>query len=106
MHLLKRLMFEKGISVAAVEEMLSEVQGYQVKGNIVSKKAAIFYTVMYWEAPEEVVIHFLDQLTTDCNLSLTSIYELSRSTKYSIALWGQLVKCGGLSASGLKEHFK
>ena len=97
-HSLKRLMFEKAISVAAVQEMLSEVQGYQVKEIIIPKEAAILYTVMYWEAPEEVVLHFLDQLTPDCKLDSRFIRHLSQSTKYSIELWGRLAKrCQKLS---------
>ena len=91
-------MFEKDISVAAVEEMLSEAQGYQVKENIIPKEAAILYTVMYWEAPEEVVIHFLDRLAPDYMLAWGFIRNLSRSAKYSIGFWGRLVKhCGKLS---------
>ena len=105
-HSLKRLMFEKNISVAAVEEMLSKVQGYQLKGDIIPKKVAILYTAMYWKAPEEVVIHFSDRLTPDCMLDHTFIRQLSRWTKYSIRLWGRLVKCGGLSTDDLKENFQ
>lgn len=105
-HSLRRLMFEKSISVAAAEKMLSEMQGYQIKENSISREAAIFYVVMYWEAPEEVVIHFLGQLTPNCKLDTKFVCDLSRSTKYSIEFWGQLVKCGGLSADNLKAHFE
>ena len=105
-HSLKRLMFEKNISVGAVEKILSEIQGYRVEDGIIPKEVAIFYTAIYWEAPEEVVIHFLDRLSLDCKLDWFFIGELSRSTKYSISLWGRLVECGGLVTNYLKSYFE
>ena len=105
-HSLRRLMFEKDISVAAVQEILSSVQAYQVQENTIPKEAAILYTVMYWEAPEEVIIHFLDQLPPDCKFNPGSICRLSQSTKYSIQLWERFVKCGGLWKDDLKSYFE
>ena len=105
-HSLKRLMFEKDISVSAVEEILSEIQCYRVEDNIIPKEVATFYTVIYWEASEEVLIHFLDRLSLDCKLDWFFISELSRSTNYSIGLWGRLVKCGRLVTNYLKSYFE
>ena len=105
-HSLKRLMFEKDISVAAVEKMLSEEQDYQLGRYAQYKKIVSFYTVMYWEAPEEVVIHFLGQLPPNCKHTLDFILRLSRSTKYSIELWGRLVKWRGMVTDDSKAYFK
>ena len=104
-HSIKRLMFEKDISVAAVEEMLREVQSYQLQGKIIPREVVIFYTVVYWEAPEKVVSHFLDQLPPDYMLDHTFICELSRSINYSSGLWGRLGKRGGMVKDVLKRHF-
>lgn len=45
---------------------------------------------MLWEAPERVTAHLLDQLSSECEMDFTTVWELRWSTKYSSELWKRL----------------
>lgn len=89
---LQRLVACGDISVEAVEEILSNVHAYQGSAAMIPREVVNLYTVMFWEAPEKVIVHFIDQLAVDCRLDFEIVHDFSFSTKYSIGLWRRLVK--------------
>lgn len=101
---LKNLVLESDISITEVEEMLSELDGFQtshqkyVNGTIqtvetsFSKETHIFYTVMFWEAPEQIIDHFIDQVPDHVELDCLPVWRSLLLTKYSEALCKKLFR--------------
>lgn len=80
---LKRLLYEQSISIADVTEMLSMLDGFECNGKKVSQELHVLYTVMFWEAAENVMAHFLDQVPETCRLDCDFIWGLLLTRKYS-----------------------
>lgn len=84
---LKRLAFEPEISVDSVQKLLSGLNGFHVYGEVVSKEAHVLYTVLFWEASETVIVHFLDLVPKDCELADDAFLDLVRLKRYSDEFW-------------------
>lgn len=89
---LKRLAFEQDASFDCVEKMLDILAGYQGYGDRISREAHIFYTVLFWEAPEKVVAHFLGRVPLECKLVYKPDWGLLQVAKYSARLWRMLIR--------------
>lgn len=103
---LKRLMFDEHIPIDDIDEMLSKVQEQELQTleEMIPREAALLYTVIFWEAPEKVIIHYLDQVASDYSLEFTIVWELKWSTKYSHQLWKRLAKhCGKVGYARRRE---
>lgn len=104
---LKRLVFEQDISVDSVEEMFGQLNGPR-DGWRLSKDARIFYAVLFWEAPERVIDHFLSLLPSDLKLEYALVFSLLLVEKYSSGLCGKLITrleaVGGISLNQINEY--
>lgn len=88
---LQRLAYEQDISVPNVQEILCMLAGFQDRdGNEISREVHVLYMVMFWEAPEEVIDHFLDLVPHDLKLDDELIWGLLLVTKYSVGFCGKL----------------
>lgn len=95
---MRRFLFEENMSVHDAEEILSEVQAYQgADGRMVSREAALLYMAIFWEAPENVVRHFLSKVDPEYRLDFMHAWGLYHLTKYSPELWKGLFKHMDLS---------
>lgn len=101
---LERLVFEKDISIDAVKGLLGMLDEVYGPGVEVTKEAHILYTVMFWEAPENVIEHFLDMVPEGCMLEQEALELLLRSTKYSAQFWKKLIERFGAVDSSLREE--
>ena len=64
----------------------------------------MLYTVMFWEAPEKVIDHFLEQVPRDFEVDCEFVWRLLLLTKYSIDFYKRLIRrCEGLSMCMLIE---
>lgn len=93
LEVLKSLVFEQSISIDNVQRMLGILEGFQGNGVKVSKEAHALYTVMFWEAPETVISHFLDQVPNDFKLDHKSAWEVLVLTEYSDEFCARLIHC-------------
>lgn len=103
---LKRLVFDQSVSIDRVKNMLGMLHGFWdgKSGELVSKEAHALYTVMFWEASEEVINYFLDQVPGDRKpaLGLEHAYNLARLAKHSAAFRETIVgRFEKLSCNGL-----
>lgn len=88
---LSRLLLEHDISVDTIQsalDVLDESLGHFI---MVSKKALALHTALFWEAPEEIINHFLDLVPSDYELDHNLIFETLRLTKYSDELCHRLI---------------
>lgn len=89
--ILEGLLFEQGMTVDA-ERVLWMLDGFQWYSEIISKEARILYTAMFWEASEEIIIHFLDLMPSDYLLKRKPVMRLLRLTKYSSEFCKMLIR--------------
>lgn len=89
---LKRLALEPDISAEAVEQMLGGLPGFSLMGEVVSKEVHALYMAMFWETPEPVVEHLLDQVPKDCKLRHKRIWRLLWSKEYSDAFCAKAIR--------------
>lgn len=103
---LKRLLFEQDIPVGHVQKMFSIPEGFpeNVYEHGVSEAAHVLYSVMFWEASEWVVNHFLDLVPEDQELDYDRVWKLTRWGKYSNKLCGKLIKYLGPLDSYWREN--
>lgn len=95
---LKRLMFDSDLSVKEVRGMLDMFvwsPSYPEHG--VSMEVLVLYAVTFWEAPEQVIEHFLDLVPSDCKLDNEIAWSLLRLPKYSRRFCQKLIKRFALS---------
>ena len=79
--------------------MLSTLNGFQEDEERFSKEVHVLYTVIFWEAPEKVIDHFLDQVPNGFKLNYYRVLKLLLVTKYSNRLCIKLLqRCGGISS--------
>lgn len=88
---LKRLVFERDISLDIVRRMLGKLNGFRGDACAVSLDAHVLYTVMFWEAPERVISHFFDQIPPGWRLDHACVWRLLQLTKYSREFCRKLV---------------
>lgn len=72
--------------------MLGMLNGFQGNATGSPKEAHALYTVVFWEATEEIIEHFLDQDGSDCEISQQVFLKLLRSAKYSTGFWRRLLQ--------------
>lgn len=89
---LERLAFDRSASVEEFEEMLAMLNGFQRFGLQVSREAHVLHTVMFWEAPEGVIAHFLDQVGNDYEIEHELVWGLLRLKRYSGEFCKRLVR--------------
>lgn len=94
---MRRFMFEENMSVHDAEEILSEVQAYQGVNGMVSREAASLYMAIFWEAPENVILHFLSKVDPDYKLDFMHAWGVYHLKKYSPELWKGLFEHMDLS---------
>lgn len=80
---LKGLLLDSHISVVEVQKTLCMLNGFQMFGQRFPTEVHVLYTVMFWEAPEDVIDHFLGLVPTGFKLDEFLVRELLRLTKYS-----------------------
>lgn len=90
--MLERLVFEPDISVSDVSSMFDEFYGSESCLARTSKEAYVLYAVMFWEAPERVIMHFLDLVPQGFKLEFGPIWRLLLLAKYSTELCVRLVQ--------------
>lgn len=83
---------DPGFSVEKAHQVLGALNGFQHRVLRVSKEAHIFYTALFWEAPEEVISQLLDQLPDACELNRRFVWRLLQVPRYSGALCTRLVR--------------
>lgn len=93
---LKRLVFERDISVENVEKMLGVLTGFQENGKAVSREVHVLYTLVFWEAPEPVIDHFIGLIPDDFRLNCALVWRLLFSTTRSNGLCRKLIRHMGL----------
>lgn len=89
---LKRLSSGQYTSMDDICSMLSMLHGFKWQKSMVSREAHVLYTVMFWEAPGEVIDYFLDQLPGACMLEFELVLELLLLPKYSVKLCQKLLR--------------
>lgn len=92
LEVLERLALDRDASVSEFEEMLAALSGFQRFGLQVSREAHVLHTVMFWEAPEGVIEHFLNQVGNDYEIEHELVWRLLRLTKYSSEFSKRLVQ--------------
>lgn len=101
---LKRLMFDPDLSVKEVRGMLDMfVWSPSYPENGVSTKVLVLYAVAFWEAPEQVIEHFLDLVPSDCKLDNEIAWSLLRLPKYSRRFCQKLIQRFALSKGWMWE---
>lgn len=100
---LGRLVFERDISINAVKGSLGMLDAIHGPGLEMAKEAHILYTVMFWEAPENVIEYFLDMVPEGCMLEQEALDFLLRSTEYSAKFWKKLIERFGAVDSSMRE---
>lgn len=104
LEVLKRLVLEQDISVDTVHGMLGMLEGFQGNGFGVSKEAHALYTVMFWEAPENVINHFLHQVPNDFKLESESVWGVLVLKKYSSEFCARMIhRLGPINGFGRTE---
>lgn len=88
---LRRLMFERDISMDSVRQMFSGLNGFQRQVDVVPLEAQALYTAMFWEAPERVIAHFFDQMPQGWGLDYACAWRFLQLTKYSRAFCKRLI---------------
>lgn len=104
LSMLKRLLLEQDISLATVWEMLRVLQGYKMDDEYVRKEVHVLYTVIFWEALEGIIDHFLDRILSDCELDYRLALGLLRMTKYSSEFLEKLLQRCGMMPIFIKEE--
>lgn len=89
---LEGLLFEQHASLDAVQGMVDGLRGNQWPRSSISREAHVLYTVMFWEAAEEVIGHLLDLVPSACKLRWKPVFTLLLLTKYSAGLCTKLVR--------------
>lgn len=102
-EVLRRLVFEPEISIEDARRMLSMLDGFDGYGDQISKEAHAAYTVMFWEAPEGILEHFLGKAPHDLKLDCVCSWGMLHSKKYSRGFWTRLVERCGSAGSLLPE---
>lgn len=96
---LRRLMSQRNISVSDAEEMLGMLDGFEAAGKKISREFLVLCTVMYWEAPENIIAHFLDLMPHNYEVGYEYVWEIIQSTEYSSALCQKfLQRCDSVDA--------
>lgn len=91
--ILRTLLLEQEISIEDAQRMLGALCGFRGYGADISKELHILYTVIFWEAPERVIDHFLGQVPGECRLNSKAVVRLLLLTKYSRELCRKLIRC-------------
>lgn len=89
---LRGLACDPGFSVEHACQVLGMLTGFRHRVMQVSKEAHIFYTALFWEAPEEVISQLFDQLPDACELNRRFVWKLLQVPKYSGALCTKLIR--------------
>lgn len=80
---LKQIASMQNLSVSNAEEMLSGIRGYDSHRRPISRELQVVQLLIFWEAPETVVAHYIAQLPRR-QLIAYEIYEVAvLSKKYS-----------------------
>lgn len=66
-----------------IGQMLEMLEVVEVNFNVVSKEALVFYTVLFWEAPEETVDYFLDLVPSDHRIDGEFVWKFLLKKDYS-----------------------
>lgn len=93
LDVLEALMFEQNIPIDSVRKMLGVLAEHEIFREQATGSASTLYTLMFWEAPENAIKHFLDLLPSDYMLDVYSVRVLLLSTKYSSGLCHKLIQC-------------
>lgn len=103
---LRRLMFEQDVSIAAVDKILVVLAQHRVFGAKITDKARAhgLYLLMFWEAPESIVDHFLDQIPSTYKFDPDKLGPLLRSAKYSNEFWMKLMGRLGRMKYALRDE--
>lgn len=75
-----------------VEELLSILDGFEDLSSLAAEELRALYTVMFWEAPEQVIWHFLGQLPEGCLLDYGHVLRFILLEKYSPKLCLKLLE--------------
>ena len=95
---LKRLVYEQDISIDNVQKMLSTLNGFQEGEKRSPQEVHVLYTVIFWEASEKVISHFLKQVPNGFKLNYHRVLKLLLVTKYSRGLCIRLLqRCGRMN---------
>lgn len=103
---LKTLLLEQDISIEDAQRMLGALCGFQGYGADISKELHILYTVIFWEAPERVIDHFLGQVPGECKLNCRVVVRLLMMAKYSSELCRKLIRCCGQMEPDMEAKLK
>lgn len=106
LNALRRLMFEQNVSIAAVDKILDMLAQHKIFGTKITDKerAYALYLLMFWEAPESVVDHFLDQIPGTYKFDQEKLEPLVQSAKYSNQFWIKLMGRLGKMKSDLRNE--
>lgn len=80
---LKSFVFKQAGSIQDVQSLVSTQIICEGALAELSQEARAFYTAVFWEAPEMVIAHFLDQVPGGCKVRYAEIEELLYLPRYS-----------------------
>lgn len=103
---LKHLASEGDFTADAVKRMLGTLGEIRHPQGIVSIDRRVLYTVMFWEAPEKIIEHFLDQITGDCVMDQEVVENFLEVLKYSPEFWRKIVNRFKLMESPIWKRIK
>lgn len=83
LDVLRSILLDSHIPVTKVQSMLCMLNGFQMFGREFPKGVHVLYTVMFWEASEDVIDHFLALVPSAFALDDFLVRELLKLTKYS-----------------------
>lgn len=92
LDVLQRLVSEQDASADSIQRMLDVHDGFQMSKVKISKETSMLYTVMFWEASESIISHFLNMVPEEFELDDFLVRGLLRLPKYSRGLCARLIQ--------------
>lgn len=89
---LRRFALEKNLSVKSVQEMLGTPEETLLSERAISREAYIIHVVLFWELPESVVCHLLDQSPNEMRLKFELVRDFILETWCSVELYKKLME--------------
>lgn len=78
-------------------------RNYLNRDNGLFEKTHIFYTVLFWEAPEQIVEYFIDQIPDNVELDCSPVWRSLLLTKYSKALCRKVIRRSAKQNTGWQD---
>lgn len=88
------------VALGAAEVILNMQLKREGETETLTQEECLLYAAMDWEASEEIIVHFLDQLPAGCSLNPKAVVRLLRLTRYSLQFWKNILgRCGKIRRS-------